>query len=87
MAGVWKRSPGADKAGDPLSGTGDSSVLTPETRLRRLGLTLPEIPGFPAGQEPRLEPFVRLGDVVYLSGIGPLGTTGVVGADLDVAAG
>lgn len=78
---------GNNKAGDPLSGTQDDHGLTPDARLERLGLTLPNIPGFPVGQEPRLEPFVQLGNVVYLSGLGPLGTTGIVGDDLDVEAG
>jgi enamine deaminase RidA (YjgF/YER057c/UK114 family) len=48
---------------------------------------LPEIPPFPAGVEPRLEPVTVYGSIAYLSGIGPLGTTGIVGDDLDVEAG
>ena len=48
---------------------------------------MPDEPSFPAGQIPKLEPILRDGSVAYLSGVGPLGTTGVVGADLDVDAG
>lgn len=76
-----------DKADDPLSGPDDSRVFTPETRFRSLGLTLPKIPPFPPGQQPKLDPVTVLGSVAYLSGIGPIGTTGIVGGDLDVAAG
>jgi hypothetical protein len=72
---------------DPLSGTPRSGVLTVETRFAELGLALPEIPPFPDGQEPKLEPIVVHGTTAYLSGIGPIGTTGVCGGDVDVEAG
>jgi len=58
-----------------------------DQRLADLGLSLPAIPPFPPGQQPPLEPLVVHGGLAYLSGIGPLGTTGVVGGDLDVEAG
>jgi len=48
---------------------------------------LPDVPAFPPGQEPKLEPVVVHGTTAYLSGIGPVGTTGIVGDDLDVDAG
>jgi enamine deaminase RidA (YjgF/YER057c/UK114 family) len=82
-----RRMTGNDKVGDPLSGPGADRVRTPDTRLRELGLTLPEIPSFPVGQEPKLDSVTVFGTVAYLSGIGPIGTTGVVGGDLDVEAG
>jgi enamine deaminase RidA (YjgF/YER057c/UK114 family) len=75
-----------DKVDDPLSGTAGNR-FDPDARLDELGLTLPEEPSFPVGQEPKLEPVAVVGDVAYLSGVGPLGTTGVVGDDLDVDAG
>ena len=76
-----------DKAGDPLSGTGPEGVHSAETRLRELGLVLPDEPSFPSGAKPLLDPVTRVGDIAYLSGVGPLGTTGIVGGDLDVEAG
>ena len=48
---------------------------------------MPEIAAFPAGQVPRLTPISEHGGLAYLSGIGPIGTTGTVGADLDIEAG
>ena len=59
-----------------------------EARLRELGLTLPEPPKPMATYATA----VRLGELVYVSGTGPLKPdgsylTGRLGADLDVAAG
>ena len=59
-----------------------------ESRLRELGLTLPEPPKPMATYATA----VRLGELVYVSGTGPLKPdgsylTGRLGADLDVAAG
>ena len=80
-----------NKVPDPLSGTNadavNAAVKDPDTRLQELGLTLPDEPKFPAGQEPKLDPMTIVGDLAYLSGVGPLGTTGVVGDDVDVESG
>jgi enamine deaminase RidA (YjgF/YER057c/UK114 family) len=58
-----------------------------ERRLKELGITLPE-PMAPAG---RYVPAVRVGDIVFLSGTGPVRpdgsvVTGKVGHDLDLDA-
>ena len=79
--------PRAAKGGDPLSGTQEPRLHGVETRFAELGLTLPEIAPFPSGQEPRLEPVREHAGLAYLSGIGPIGVAGTVGADLDVEAG
>jgi enamine deaminase RidA (YjgF/YER057c/UK114 family) len=59
----------------------------PETRLADLGLTLPE----PVRPVANYVPFVRVGDLVHISGqvsIAPGGgVRGIVGEDLDLAAG
>jgi len=59
----------------------------PETRLAELGLTLPE----PVRPVANYVPFVRVGDLVHISGqvsIAPGGgVRGIVGEDLDLAAG
>ena len=60
-------------------------MTTPEQRLAELGLTLPEVRS-PAGA---YVPAVRTGNLVFLSGAGPLGAEGEmvigkVGADVDL---
>jgi enamine deaminase RidA (YjgF/YER057c/UK114 family) len=60
-------------------------VSTPEQRLTELGLTLPEVRS-PAGA---YVPAVRTGNLVFLSGAGPLGAegemvVGKVGTDVDL---
>jgi enamine deaminase RidA (YjgF/YER057c/UK114 family) len=59
----------------------------PETRLAELGLTLPE----PVRPVANYVPFVRVGDLVHISGqvsIAPGGgVRGIVGEDLDLTAG
>jgi enamine deaminase RidA (YjgF/YER057c/UK114 family) len=60
-------------------------VTTPEQRLVELGITLPEVRS-PAGA---YVPAVRTGNLVYLSGAGPLGADGEmvigkVGTDVDL---
>jgi enamine deaminase RidA (YjgF/YER057c/UK114 family) len=59
-------------------------VTTPEQRLTELGITLPEVRS-PAGA---YVPAVRTGNLVFLSGAGPIGdgeiVTGKVGADVDL---
>ena len=49
-----------------------------EARLTELGITLPEMPA-PMGN---YVPAVRTGNLLYLSGKGPLNSTGKVGADV-----
>jgi enamine deaminase RidA (YjgF/YER057c/UK114 family) len=57
-------------------------VTTPEQRLTELGITLPEVRS-PAGA---YVPAVRTGNLVFLSGAGPIGdgviVTGKVGTDI-----
>ncbi len=60
-------------------------MSTPEQRLSELGITLPEVRS-PAGA---YVPAVRTGNLVFLSGAGPLGADGEmvigkVGADVDL---
>ena len=60
-------------------------MSTPEQRLTELGITLPEVRS-PAGA---YVPAVRTGNLVFLSGAGPLGAdgdmvVGKVGADVDL---
>jgi enamine deaminase RidA (YjgF/YER057c/UK114 family) len=59
-------------------------VSTPEQRLTELGITLPEVRS-PAGA---YVPAVRTGNLLFLSGAGPIGdgeiVTGKVGADIDL---
>ncbi len=56
--------------------------MTPDERLVALGLTLPDIP--PTPFRPKLKPVQVHGGLAYLSGIGPIGLEGAVGADLSV---
>ena len=54
--------------------------MTADERVRELGLEIPEFPALPF--RPKLVP-VRIQDgLAYLSGIGPIGRSGIVGADL-----
>ncbi len=57
--------------------------MTPQQRLAELGLTLPP-PRRPAGN---YRGWVRIGDLLFLSGQGADGHTGRLGADLSVAQG
>lgn len=63
----------------------EAGVVTADDRVRELGLEIPAFPSLPF--TPRLVPVQVHGGLAYLSGIGPLGTVGVVGADLTVAEG
>jgi enamine deaminase RidA (YjgF/YER057c/UK114 family) len=56
--------------------------VTPDERLRELGLELPAFPELPF--VPRLVPVLEHGGLAYLSGLGPIGVAGVVGDDLSV---
>ena len=57
--------------------------MSVDERVRELGLEIPEIPPLPF--RPLLRPVLVHGSLAYLSGIGPIGLAGVVGADLSVA--
>ena len=59
--------------------------MNADARLRELGIELPEFPQLPF--TPRLVPLLEHNGLGYLSGLGPIGLAGVVGADLDVEAG
>ena len=59
--------------------------MTPDERLRELGLELPVFPELPF--TPRLVPVLEHGGLAYLSGLGPIGVAGVVGRDLTVEEG
>ena len=56
--------------------------MNPDERLRELGLELPVFPELPF--TPRLVPVLEHDGLAYLSGLGPIGVAGVVGADLSV---
>ena len=60
-------------------------MTTADARLEQLGLELPEIPPLPFTA--RLVPVRVHAGLAYVSGIGPLGTRGVVGGDLGVEQG
>jgi enamine deaminase RidA (YjgF/YER057c/UK114 family) len=51
-----------------------------DERLAELGLALPDIPTTPF--TPRLRPVALLGDMAFLSGIGPIGIRGAVGREI-----
>ena len=59
--------------------------MTADERAAELGLEIPEIPPLPF--RPKLRPVLVHGGLAYLSGLGPLGQSGVVGADLTVEEG
>jgi enamine deaminase RidA (YjgF/YER057c/UK114 family) len=59
--------------------------MNPDTRVQELGLEIPEFPPLPF--TPKLVPVQVHGGVAYLSGVGPMGTSGIVGADLSVEEG
>jgi enamine deaminase RidA (YjgF/YER057c/UK114 family) len=59
--------------------------VNPDARLNELGIEIPEIPAMPF--RPRLVPVLAHGGLAYLSGIGPVGVSGTVGADLTVEEG
>jgi enamine deaminase RidA (YjgF/YER057c/UK114 family) len=60
-------------------------TVNADERFRELGLELPEIPATPF--TPRLRPIALVGDVAYLSGIGPIGIRGAVGRELSTEQG
>ena len=59
--------------------------MTADERLTELGLELPPIPELPF--TPRLVPVLEHEGLAFLSGIGPVGTRGVVGGDLTLEQG
>jgi enamine deaminase RidA (YjgF/YER057c/UK114 family) len=62
-------------------------VVDADARLLELGIVLPEIPPLPAGPQPMVEPVVVHAGLAFVSGIGPIGTTGILGADMSVEEG
>ena len=54
--------------------------MNADERVRELGLEIPEFPPLPF--RPRLVPVLVHGGLAYVSGVGPIGRSGVVGADL-----
>ena len=59
--------------------------MTADERARELGLEIPEFPPLPF--TPKLVPVRIHAGLAYLSGIGPIGQSGVVGGDLTVEEG
>jgi enamine deaminase RidA (YjgF/YER057c/UK114 family) len=59
--------------------------MSADARLAELGLELPEFPTLPF--RPKLVPVHVHDGLAYLSGVGPIGSAGVVGADLSVEEG
>lgn len=59
--------------------------MNPDARLKELGLELPEFPPLPF--TPRLVPVLEHRGLAYLSGVGPIGRTGIVGSQLSVEEG
>lgn len=59
--------------------------MTADERARELGLEIPEFPALPF--RPKLVPVRIHAGLAYVSGLGPIGQRGVVGADLSVEEG
>ena len=59
--------------------------MNPDERVKELGLEIPEFPALPF--VPTLVPVQLHRGLAYLSGVGPMGETGVVGTDLTVQQG
>jgi enamine deaminase RidA (YjgF/YER057c/UK114 family) len=60
-------------------------ALTPDTRLRELGLDLPEVPTQPPGHAPRpIVPVAVHGTLAFFSGVAPIELTGTIGADMSI---
>ena len=65
----------------------EAGSMSPEDRLDRLGLELPDLPPLPVGNFANA---VRIGQMLYISGQGPVTSsgglmTGKVGLDVDIA--
>jgi enamine deaminase RidA (YjgF/YER057c/UK114 family) len=63
------------------------SELNVSARLEELGIELPVVPDLPASTNPNRSFFAVHGDLVFVSGVGPIGERGCLGDDLDVEAG
>jgi hypothetical protein len=59
--------------------------MNADDRVKELGLEIPEFPALTF--TPKLVPVQVHAGLAYLSGVGPMGTIGVVGADLSVEQG
>ena len=60
--------------------------MNPDDRLAELGIVLRDEAALP-GAQPVLVPVLVHNGVAYLSGVGPVGTTGLLGADFTVEQG
>jgi enamine deaminase RidA (YjgF/YER057c/UK114 family) len=60
--------------------------VSADDRLAELGIVLPDEPALP-GAKPALVPVLVHDGIAYLSGVGPVGTTGILGADFTVEQG
>lgn len=56
--------------------------MSVEERLAELGIDLPEVP--PLGMEANRALVASYGQLTFVSGVGPIGVSGVVGADMSV---
>lgn len=56
--------------------------MSVEERLAELGIDLPEVP--PLGMEANRALVASYGPLTFVSGVGPIGVSGVVGADMSV---
>lgn len=65
----------------------DVAPTNPDERLRSLGLDLPAVPPIPLGVQPNRSTMLVHNGLGFVSGVGPIGTTGVLGADMDVEEG
>jgi enamine deaminase RidA (YjgF/YER057c/UK114 family) len=59
--------------------------MSAEARLSTLGIDLPDVP--PLGMEANRSLVCAHGPLTFVSGVGPIGVTGVVGADMSVEEG
>lgn len=64
-----------------------ASASKVSARLEQLGIELPAVPDLPATTNPNRSFYGVHGDLVFVSGVGPIGEQGRLGDDLDVEAG
>lgn len=61
--------------------------MNADERLAELGIELPEIPPMPVGPQPMVESVLIHGGLGFVSGIGPVGTAGIVGGSMTLEEG
>lgn len=59
--------------------------MSAEARLSELGIDLPDVP--PLGMAPNRSLVCAYGPLTFVSGVGPIGVSGIVGADMSVEEG